>query len=370
MAKRLVVCCDGTWDSPDELNDGTPTPTNVTKIALALAAKDAGGTEQRVFYRLGVGTRRRQRVSGGMFGLGVSRAVRDTYAFLVQNYEPGDELYFFGFSRGAFTARSTAGFVRNSGILHRENAGLIDRAFALYRRRGDKTAPKSLEASLFRRSYSYEPRIRFIGVWDTVGALGIPLTESALVDLINWRSRFHDTSLSSTVDAAFQALAIDEKRGAFRPALWENVPENQRVEQVWFTGVHRDVGGGYPEHELSDITLLWMMARARECGLAFVDGTSSASLSRAASTLDNKELQSAVVAEPNPLAAPHNSLTSFYRLLPRYGRKLGIADRIHEFAASTAVQHLNGRPEDLSPGLVTYLDGRGQVKNVEADVKS
>jgi uncharacterized protein (DUF2235 family) len=236
MAKRLAVCCDGTWDSPDELN-GTPTPTNVTKIALALATKDAGGTEQRIFYHLGVGTRRRQRFRGGVFGLDVLRAVRDTYAFLVENYEPGDELYFFGFSRGAFTARSTAGFVRNCGIVRRENAGLIDQAFSLYRSRSSSKSPKSLEATFFRRSYSYEPRIRFIGVWDTVGALGVPLTKSALVDVINRRSRFHDTSLSSKVDAAFQALAIDEKRGPFRPALREGVPENQRVEQVWFTGV-------------------------------------------------------------------------------------------------------------------------------------
>jgi uncharacterized protein (DUF2235 family) len=362
MAKRLVVCCDGTWDSPDERSGGTSTPTNVTKIALAIAPEDYSGQEQRTFYHLGVGTSRRQRIIGGVFGFGVSRAVRETYGFLVQNYEPGDELYFLGFSRGAFTARSTAGLVRNCGILRRENSGMINQAFALYRNRSSTTHPRGVEATLFRRSYSYEPRIRFIGVWDTVGSLGIPITGSPLATLINWRSRFHDTSLSSTVDAAFQALAIDEERDPFRPTLWTDVPERQRVEQVWFTGVHRDVGGGYPKHELSDITLVWMMDRARECELKFVTDGSPASPVNAPSTPGS--VQSTVRVNPNPLAPPHESRTGFYRLRPRYLRPLGVTDRIHEYAASTAVMQYDARPEYAPPGLVTYLDGGNQILDV------
>ena len=364
MAKRLVVCCDGTWDRPDELSDGTPTPTNVTRTALALAHVDDDGQEQRMFYHLGVGTKRRQRFIGGAFGFGVSRAVRDTYAFLVRNYEPGDKLYFFGFSRGAFTARSTAGFVRNCGILRPENSGLIDRAFALYRNRTNTTHPRGVEATLFRHSYSFEPEIRFIGVWDTVGALGIPMTPSALAAFINRRTRFHDTDLSSQVGAAFQALAIDEKRGPFFPTLWTNVTEGQRVEQVWFTGVHRDAGGGYPEHQLSDITFRWMMDRARECGLAFAGGSDTALPVSTNPVPGDDALTAALRVDPNPLAAPHNSRTGFYRLLPPYQRPLGGADPTHEYTASTAVEHSMARTDYAAPNLATYLDGPHHILQI------
>jgi uncharacterized protein (DUF2235 family) len=167
----------------------------------------------------GVGTTRGERIRGGAFGFGLSRDIRDTYRFLVQNFEPGDELFFFGFSRGAFTARSTVGLIRNSGILGREHADRVDEAYALYRSRSSQTHPRSVEA-LFRRSYSHETRIRFIGVWDTVGALGVPLSGLRLLNLINRRWQFHHTDLSTTVDGAFQALAIDEKRGPFQPTIW------------------------------------------------------------------------------------------------------------------------------------------------------
>src|SRR5664279_246513 len=216
MPKRLVVCCDGTWNTPDELNRGKSAPTNVTKLALAVSSRDAAGVEQRMFYHPGVGTKRSERIRGGAFGLGLSRDVRDVYRFLVANFEPGAEIFFFGFSRGAFTARSAAGSVRNSGILRPEHADRVEDAYALYRNR--EAHPRGIEARLFRRSYSYETRIRFIGVWDTVGALGIPLSGLRFVNFLNRGTQFHDTDLSTTVDAAFQALAIDEKRQPFRPA--------------------------------------------------------------------------------------------------------------------------------------------------------
>ena len=114
MPKRLVVCCDGTWNTPDQLRDGRRAPTNVTKVALNVAPKDFSGQDQRTFYHRGVGTNRRERIRGGAFGFGLSRDVRGTYRFLVQAFEPGDELFFFGFSRGTFTARSTVGFVRTA----------------------------------------------------------------------------------------------------------------------------------------------------------------------------------------------------------------------------------------------------------------
>ncbi len=369
MSKRLVVCCDGTWNTPDQRSGDTGTPTNVTKIALAVAPQDDNGREQRTFYHRGVGTNRWERIRGGAFGAGLSRDVRDAYRFLVQNYEPGDELFFFGFSRGAFTARSTAGFVRNCGILRRSQASRVDEAYSLYRSRSSTTHPRGIEATLFRRSYSHETRIGFIGVWDTVGALGIPLDGLRLVNLLNRRWQFHDTNLSTTVDAAYQALAIDEQRGPFRPTLWTqqaDAPKEQTVEQVWFTGVHCDVGGGYLVHELSDIPLLWMVERARRFGLFFdPDAFIRRRAGGASTSLDDGTLRSRTYVEPDLRGDRHDSRKGFYRLIPPYIRSLGVTDTSHEYVASSAVKRYDEMPGDAPPNLVTYLNGDPQVMKVD-----
>ena len=338
MSKRLVVCCDGTWNTPDQ-----QCPTNVTKLALAIAAQDRDGKEQRTFYHRGVGTNRWERIRGGAFGIGLSRDVREVYRFLVLNYDPGDELFFFGFSRGAFTARSAAGFVRNAGILRREHADRVDEAYELYRDKGNAKKPRGVEATLFRRSYSHQTRIRFIGVWDTVGALGVPLDGLRLVNVFNRRFQFHDTELSSTVDAAFQALAIDERRGPFKPTIWKkqpDAPDAQQVEQVWFAGVHSDIGGGYPDNGLSDLSLTWMFDRARSCGLV---------------------LKPEIPVAPDPLGQLNDSLTGVYRFIPRHDRRLGVTDRTVEFAASSAVDRHKQVKSYAPAGLVTYLDDAPQI---------
>jgi uncharacterized protein (DUF2235 family) len=350
MPKRLVLCCDGTWNTPDQL-----APTNVTKVALAVAEQDAKGTEQRVFYSLGVGTKWGERIGGGAFGYGLSHNVIEAYRFLVQNYAPGDELFFFGFSRGAFTARSTAGFVRNAGVLRPQHANRVDDAYTLYRDRTSKTHPRSTESTLFRRSFSYEPRIRFIGVWDTVGALGIPVSGFGVAKLVNERWAFHDTALSSYVDAAFQALAIDEKRGPFQPTLWApqpDPPKNQRVEQVWFSGVHSDVGGGYPEHDLSDITLLWMVGCARAYGLAF-DPTAfdQRSPSAGPQTPNEETLATRTQVYPDAFGKQHETRTGIYRLIAPYLRKPGSTDPETEYVASSALT----RSRALAPDATTTL---------------
>src|SRR3954471_2178106 len=268
--KRLVVCCDGTWNRPDQTKQGVAAPTNVAKISLALADEDDAGNPQVLHYEAGVGTRRGERFVGGVFGVGLSRNVQDCYRFLVDCYEPGDKLYFFGFSRGAYTARSTVGLVRNAGILRPEHRRRIKQAYALYRSPTRDSEPSGIAAELFRRSYSHsEIHVQFVGVWDTVGALGIPI-DGFRPPLLSKLWTFHDTTLSSYVRNAFHAVSIDERRRPFRPTLWEQQEgAQQRLEQVWFTGVHCDVGGGYRDPGLSEIALLWMVERARECGLAF-----------------------------------------------------------------------------------------------------
>ncbi|MFL6143523.1 MAG: DUF2235 domain-containing protein [Labedaea sp.] len=362
MPKRLVICCDGTWNSPDQVHGGKLAPTNVVKVALAVAPTDSTGREQRIFYHRGVGTNRWDRIRGGAFGFGLSRDVRDTYRFLLHNFVPGDEIFFFGFSRGAYTARSTAGFVRNCGILRRDEADRVDEAYALYRSRNRRTRPRGTEAQLFRRSYSHETRIQFIGVWDTVGALGIPLSGLRLVNLVNRRWQFHDTELSPIVDAAFQALAIDEQRGAFRPATWTSTSD-QPCEQVWFSGTHSDIGGGYSDTALSDIALLWMAQRAHARGLTFEPDAFGPLIK---GTEESRYAGKTVAPEPNgPL---HESRTGFYRLFPPAERNLGLVDG-HEYVAAPAIERLQQTETYTPANLRTYLGREHHVMPVDLDFR-
>ena len=350
MPKRLVVCCDGTWNRPDQLDDGIAAPTNVSKLALAVARRDDAGVEQVVHYVLGVGTRRLERIRGGAFGVGLSRNVREAYRFLVDNYEPGDELFFFGFSRGAFTARSTVGLVRNSGILRREHAGRIDEAYKLYRARDDRKQPTGIDAEMFRRLYSHpDADIDFVGVWDTVGALGIPI-DGFRLPVLTKRWSFHDTTLSSHVRAAYHAIAIDEQRGPFKPTLWEQQKgvQGQTLEQVFFAGVHCDVGGGYSDSSLGEIPLLWMVDRARASGLAF-DPERLALVD--AGAVDPKLRCVGVQVAPDALGTIHESLKGFYKLLRRHRRVL---EADGGAVASSAVRRHGERSDYAPPGLAEY----------------
>lgn len=270
--KRLVICCDGTWNRVDQETDGKPCPTNVVKLAYRVAKRDIAGAPQIVYYDQGVGTGNiLDRYSGGAFGNGLEDNIWDAYRFLIANYERGDQLYVFGFSRGAFTARSIVGMIRKCGILDRLVVEEYAAARALYRS-SDK--PDDDVCRRFREKNSIggeEPvPVEMIGVWDTVGALGIPVR--GIRALTADKYEFHDTELSGTVKRAYHALAIDERRGPFLPTLWDAKPKpGQILEQVWFAGVHTDVGGGYPETGLSDIALQWMISNAIAAGLAFDD---------------------------------------------------------------------------------------------------
>ncbi|WP_326948552.1 DUF2235 domain-containing protein [Amycolatopsis sp. NBC_01307] len=330
--KRLVICCDGTWNTPDQTSGGTPSPTNVTKLALAVAG-EFDGVPQRLYYHRGVGSYGRARLRGGAFGVGVAHDVLRAYRFVVENYEPDDEIFLFGFSRGAYTARSVAGLIRNAGVLKPAAVERLDDAYALYRARSIK--PRDIESELFRRSYSHEDtRIRFIGVWDTVGALGIPtIGPKFLMDRINRRFAFHDTELSSRVDVAMHAVAIDERRKAFRPALWTRHDDagDQVVEQVWFSGVHSDVGGGYPDSSLADIALRWLAGRAAEHGLGLRNG--------AFTTEAGWGVENLPAVHANPLGEIHESRKGIYRLQRPLARlRLDLREAVAMSVASSAVR--------------------------------
>jgi len=361
VTKRLVVCCDGTWNRPDHLDNGIAAPTNVSKVALGVARQDAAGGSQPLYYQPGVGTRRFERIRGGAFGLGLSRNVRDCYSFLVDNYQPGDELYFFGFSRGAFTARSTVGLVRNAGILRPEHADRVKYAYRLYRSRKDRTHPRGVEARIFRRMYSHEEiGIRFVGVWDTVGSLGIPI-DGVRLPFADKLWGFHDTELSTRVRFAYQALAIDEQRGPFRPTLWKKQQDatDQTLEQVWFSGVHCDIGGGYRDPALAEIALLWMVARARECGLAF-DPDHFLSPPGA---VDEERRALGEVTAPDALGTMHESPKGFYLLLPRHRRRLKDPDDCA--VASSAVRRRDQVTGYAPAGLAEYVAAGGRIATVQ-----
>jgi uncharacterized protein (DUF2235 family) len=334
-AKRIVVCCDGTWNTPDQNDSGKPTPTNVVKFARAVRPEDDNGTVQIVFYNQGVGTKwGLDRFLGGAFGTGLNKHVEDAYRFIIDNYLDGDEIYLFGFSRGAYTARSVGGMIRNCGIIKKAHADRIPEAYKLYRSSNPDDKPEGPNAKRFIDKYCHkhdEVRIKFVGVWDTVGALGVP---GRMMGIINRRHQFHDVKLSSTIDHAYHALAIDEKRGTFKPTLWEVKPgTNQKVEQVWFAGVHSNVGGGYRDSGLSDIAFHWMKEKAEAVGLVFDEEYIGANFS------------------PNPIGELRNSLKRFFAVMPRYVRPVCMkkewGEALHPSVDRRYQEVANWRPENL-----------------------
>ncbi len=276
MPKKIIICFDGTWNKPVALDsnepplslppedDPTENPqnTNVVKIKRLIDPTP----EQVVLYFNGVGTDWYDHIRGGVSGEGLSTRVKLGYQRLAEKFESGDQIFLFGFSRGAYTARSLGGLIRKCGILKRDRVGKLDEAYSLYRRRDPN--PDLPDVKQFRAENSVASDIQFIGVWDTVGSLGIPIGLFKPLNEELWG--FHDTSLSGIVKNAFHALAIDEHRRQFQPTLWTNEPKpGQTMEQRWFIGAHSNVGGGYADDQLSNIALAWMCRKARECGLRF-----------------------------------------------------------------------------------------------------
>jgi uncharacterized protein (DUF2235 family) len=259
MGKRIVFCADGTWD--DSGNN-----TNVYKLYKALMVS-AG---QLPFYDDGVGAdgREIEKLAGGAFGAGLFGKIKDGYTKIAHVYEKEDEIFLFGFSRGAYTVRSLAGMIALCGLPTANFSDeAVEVAFQAYRDHAHRAA---LLAELNKSCDLFDAKLAMIGVWDTVGSLGIPAIFGEVSSLYG----FLDTTLHPDVLHAYHALAIDERRAEFPATLWTSPPApTQTLEQVWFTGVHCDVGGSYPADPdgtaLSDITLGWMMSKAAAIGLDF-----------------------------------------------------------------------------------------------------
>ncbi|KAF9885346.1 hypothetical protein FE257_012963 [Aspergillus nanangensis] len=274
--KRLIVLCDGTWQD-STTDDLKAHPTNVTLISRALSpygvGEDGSLIPQIVYYQPGVGTSLGDKLRGGIYGAGLSAHIRAAYGFLCHNWDEGDEIFFFGFSRGAYTARSIAGLVTTLGLLTKRGMDKFPEVYDQYYDHGaGQTEPNFDEGLLHELRGKGDLRtvgdaVRIVGVWDTVGFHGAGITGEKI--------EFYNQRLSSHVQHAYHALSLDESRGAFQPTLWE-IPRNrvQDLQQVWFSGVHSDVGGGLSDPRLSNISLAWMITRCAEANkLAFVDGS-------------------------------------------------------------------------------------------------
>lgn len=281
MSRKIAIFCDGTWQKDDQKNQ-----TNVSKLFEACGGvnEDPRPDDDVKFHIDGVGTDNFiDKLLGGTFGIGLSDDVKKGYRYICENYRKGDEIYLIGFSRGAYTARSIGGMIGTIGIINlnfypadlnviqdifqRDQEDVIDEAFEFYR-----TPPAERDDTVLRRirRIDFDPVVQAIGVFDTVGALGIPVLHED--SPINRRFQFHDVTLGSIVRNAFHAVAIDEQRYPFRATLWQehhDRADKQKIEQVWFPGDHGDIGGGKPKSAagLSNIALMWMANRLTEAGL-------------------------------------------------------------------------------------------------------
>jgi uncharacterized protein (DUF2235 family) len=260
MPKNIVIFSDGTGQE-----GGKGNPTNIYKIFRMLENRSP---DQISFYDRGLGTGWRK-FGGNVFGTGISKNIRECYQFIFNNFESGDQIFLFGFSRGAATVRSLSGFIHMFGMLPKSRPDLIEKAWKIYKE-NDEINRKNKASILLSQHHNMWVRIKFLGVFDTVAALGVPNKfMSRVIDHAPWmKHRFHDFKLSKSVENAYQALAIDDERETFHPIIWNpELKDHQKMEQVWFAGVHTDVGGGYAEQKLSDISLEWMLGKARPNGL-------------------------------------------------------------------------------------------------------
>ncbi len=295
MAKNIILLSDGTGNSAAKLHK-----TNVWRTYKAID-HSTSHIEQLALYDDGVGTSgfKPVKLLGGAIGLGLRRNVIDLYVFLSQNYQDKDKIFCFGFSRGAFTIRVLVGLIASQGLASGSNSFALRRdaeeKFNKYRHNWKKNISTTTDDEI---------PIQFVGVWDTVDAYGAPVDE--ITDALNkvLHLYFPNRKLSPTVAKACHALALDDERRTFHPLLWdENGEHNSRIEQVWFSGMHSNVGGGYPDDDLAYVPLVWMLKKAKAHGL-YLDSK----------VLDDYEKRASCHGK---LYDSRSGLGSFYRYAPR-----------------------------------------------------
>ena len=326
MSKRVILCFDGEWECPPDpsvwrfsaqpstkqsrsgVQPDTLPATNVFRLYQSILPRSGDGRVQQKWYEPGTTIPWFKRFRDGPFGYGLDRTILESYAYLAATYDPGDEVYMYGFSRGAYIARSLIGLLALAGLpsptlLNEEHVQLVRKAASSLSASGDATAHlrkclmqtvtapdshvfddayrmyRTLQNAtqtsrvLGRRRAGSEITISFLGLWDSVGPLGIPT--NALRWLNEHRYNFRDTELSPIVQQACHALAIDEHRADHNATLWTSPPKvAQIIEQRWFAGAHGDLGGTYLDRDLANVSLAWIWRRSMAKGLAMEsDGT-------------------------------------------------------------------------------------------------
>jgi uncharacterized protein (DUF2235 family) len=341
--KRIIVCADGTWNVRDQVSKGSVRrrPTNVTKIARAIRPRDRHGVDQIVFYHDGLGTGGYlDRLSGGAFGRGIEANIRTIYRFIAYNHEPDDELFLFGFSRGAFTVRSLAGFMNKVGLIEKDDDYYVPEIYACYEK-NQGPGTQAWEKAFHRVTPRPCPPIRFVGVWDTVGSLGAP---GLLGQLLNRRKyQYHDVGLSPVIQNARHALAIDERRKPFTPNFWTRPSSwTGSLQQAWFPGAHTNVGGSFTPDGLANEALHWVIEQAEAFGLE-VD---SAYLDNFRACFNSDK---------------YDSMTPVYRMLGSFVRPLGEHPADGEAIHQSAIDRLGWAACAYEPpNLKAYLSANGQ----------
>jgi uncharacterized protein (DUF2235 family) len=357
MAKNIILCSDGTGNA-----DIKGRGTNVFKLFEAVDLNEHRTRPeldaQVAYYDDGVGTGGLTvlRAMGGAAGYGLKRNVKDLYRALSRVYDPGDRIYLFGFSRGAFTVRTLAGLIDTCGVVNGEHCKTaedlrqaVEAAYVAYRSGYASALTKGVRALLragtsdqaiatFQQTHPVHAvvPIEFIGVWDTVDAVGMPFALAGFVNRFLYQFKFPTQALGGNVRRAYHALSIDDDRVAFEPVLWAGPDE--RLEQVWFSGVHSNVGGGYPKQGMSLVALDWMLGHAELCGLR---------LHRM-----DRELFRAHASVDDMLYDARRGVGLFYRWAPRdirnYCERSRIAPRIH----LTVAERIAKGTDDYAPGNI------------------
>jgi uncharacterized protein (DUF2235 family) len=354
--KNIIICSDGTGNTSIKGRG-----TNVFKIFESVDLNghrfDPTLRPQVATYDDGVGTEdfKLLRLMGGAFGWGLGRNVRQLYKELCRIYDEHDNIYLFGFSRGAFTARTLAGFILKCGIIDVSRIGdsdsleaKVNEAYAVYRRcyrtslaRIFRGEPDGEEANSFKQKYCHpEKNIRFIGVWDTVDAVGLPIQFADFVNATIYPFKFPNLQLSDRVERAAHALAIDDERKSFHPLVWDesksDAKRRETLQQVWFAGAHSNVGGGYPKQGMSLVALDWMMSQAEVAGLRFV--ATDREFYHHHATVDDK------------LYDPRSGLGVLYRWEPRDISKLCDKSKVHPKLHVSVMERIAHGTEDYCPG--------------------
>lgn len=382
MAKNIILCADGTG------NKGGYTPSsNVYKIYNAININDK---PQIRFYDNGVGTEKNKYYRGlaGAFGLGFKSNVIDLYVYLAKNYNPDDHVYLFGFSRGAATVRALTGFIATCGLIDgrklekRELKACVKEAFKEYKRLRKKNLQADQTKFLAEQKKfidKHKPHgiipIRFVGVWDTVSSLGFPqkwdktgigifvlnqfcMGLDRFIDKLIIAHNFYNYNLTDNIKYAYQALAIDDARTSFWPKVWIEKEYSGHVEQVWFAGMHSNVGGGYNRSGMATVTLEWMMEKSGVLGLEFnKDPIQNAH--------DNADVHGRMYNSREGLAI-------YYRYHPREiekvcNGKLKDKIKIHE----SVINRMRRKTANYAPGLLPIdfevVDNEGVVKEVTSE---